>query len=605
MANIEDYALIGDMQTVALVSRRGSIDWLCFPRFDSPACFAKLLGDDESGVWSIAPTGAGACTSRHYVDDTLILETRWDLEGGSVTVTDYMPPRGKAPDVVRIVEGVSGRVDMTSELRLRFDYGHVVPWVRRVKGQLVGIAGPDAVYLRSDVRHYGEDFASIARFTVRAGQKVSFVLTWNPSHEPPPKPVDPERSLQDTYTYWEEWNGRCGTSGEYADAVTRSLLTLKALTYSPTGGLVAAATTSLPEALGGVRNWDYRYCWLRDATLTLEALMHSGFTEEASEWAGWLLRAVAGDPEDLQIMYGLAGERRLTEFVVDWLPGYEGSAPVRVGNAAAEQFQLDVYGEVMAALALARRMGIPGSMDSWPVQLALLDHLEKVWKDPDEGLWEVRGPRQHFTHSKVMAWVAFDRAASAVERFGLRGDARRWRALADEIHREVCEKAYDEERGAFTQAFGSKALDAAVLVMPRVGFVPGDDPRFVSTVHRIREELAEDGFVLRYETGSRGSGDADGSGDGGSVDGLPGREGAFLACSFWLADAEHYIGEPDRARERFERLLDLRNDVGLLAEEYDPVSGRQLGNFPQAFSHLGLTNTAYLLTGRPTLSRRR
>ena len=599
MARIEDYAVIGDTQTVALVSRRGSIDWLCFPRFDSPACFAKLLGDVDNGAWSVAPVDGRECTSRRYVDDSLVLENRWDLEGGSVTVTDYMPPGGKAPDVVRIVEGVSGRVDMSSVLRLRFGYGEVVPWVRRVKGQLVGIAGPDAVYLRSDVRHYGEDYASVARFSVEAGQRVAFVLTWHPSHEPPPKPVDPERSLRNTYDYWEEWSGRCGVTGEYADAVKRSLLTLKALTYSPTGGLVAAATTSLPEALGGVRNWDYRFCWLRDATLTLEALMHSGFTEEASEWAEWLLRAVAGDPEDLQIMYGLAGERRLSEFVLDWLPGYEGSTPVRAGNAAAEQFQLDVYGEVMAALALARRMDIPGSMDSWPVQLALLGHLEKVWKNPDEGLWEVRGPRQHFTHSKVMCWVAFDRAAAAVERFGLRGDARRWRAIADEIRREVCEKAYDEERGAFTQAFGSKALDAAVLMMPRVGFLRGDDPRFVSTVHRIREELAEDGFVRRYETAEPGS---DGSDE--NVDGLPGREGAFLACSFWLADAEHYIGEHDRARHRFERLLDLRNDVGLLAEEYDPVTGRQLGNFPQAFSHLGLTNTAYLLTGRPTLSRR-
>jgi GH15 family glucan-1,4-alpha-glucosidase len=597
MAHIEDYAIIGDAQTVALVSKHGSIDWLCLPRFDSPACFAKLLGDEENGAWRVAPVDGGRCTSRRYVGDSLVLETRWDLEGGSVTVTDYMPPRGQAPDVVRIVEGVSGRVDMSSVLRLRFDYGHVVPWVRRVQDQLVGIGGPDAVYLRSDVRHYGEDFASVARFSVEAGQTVSFVLTWHPSHKPPPKPVDPERSRRNTYDYWEEWFARCEVTGEYADAVTRSLLTLKALTYSPTGGLAAAATTSLPEELGGVRNWDYRFCWLRDATLTLEALMHSGFTQEAAAWAGWLLRAVAGDPEDLQIMYGLAGERRLTEYDLGWLPGYEGSRPVRIGNAAAEQFQLDVYGEVMATLALARRMDIPGSIDSWPVQLALLGHLEKAWRNPDEGLWEVRGPRQHFTHSKVMCWVAFDRAAVAVERFGLRGDARRWRTIADQIHREVCEEAYDEERAAFTQAYGSRALDAAVLVMPRVGFLRGDDPRFVNTVHRIREELAEDGFVRRYETGA--------SGDQRSIDGLPGREGAFLACSFWLADAEYYIGEHDRARERFERLLDLRNDVGLLAEEYDPVSGRQLGNFPQAFSHLGLTNTAYLLTGRPTLSQRR
>jgi len=597
VARIEDYAIIGDTQTVGLVSRHGSVDWLCLPRFDSPACFAKLLGDDENGAWSIAPADGRACTSRRYVGDSLILETRWDLEGGSVTVTDYMPPREQAPDVVRIVEGVSGRVDMRSVLRLRFDYGHVVPWVRWADGQLVGIAGPDAVYLRSDVRHRGEDFASVARFSVEAGQRVSFVLTWHPSHLPPPNPVDPEDSLRATQELWEAWCARCETSGEYQEAVTRSLLTLKALTYSPTGGLVAAATTSLPEELGGVRNWDYRYCWLRDATLTLESLLHSGFTQEAEEWREWLLRAIAGDPEDLQIMYGVAGERRLTEFTADWLPGYEGSAPVRLGNAAAGQLQLDVYGEVMGTLALARAHDIPATKHAWALQRLLVQHLEEVWKEPDEGLWEVRGPRQQFTHSKVMCWVAFDRAAAAVERFGLQGDARRWRAVADEIHREVCEQAYDEERGAFMQAFGSKALDAAVLVMPRVGFLRGDDPRFVGTVHRIREELAEDGFVRRYETDRPEPSDA--------VDGLPGHEGAFLACTFWLADAEHYIGEHDRARDRFERLLAVRNDVGLLAEEYDPATGRQLGNFPQAFSHLGLTNTAYLLSGRPTLSRRR
>jgi GH15 family glucan-1,4-alpha-glucosidase len=598
MARIEDYAIIGDTQTVALVDKGGSIDWLCLPRFDSPACFAKLLGDEDNGQWSLAPVGAQRCTSRRYVGESLVLETTWELESGSVRVVDYMPPRDRAPDVVRLVEGVSGRVDMRSVLRLRFDYGLVVPWVRRVEGQLVGIAGPDAVYLRSDVRHRGQGFASVADFAVEAGQRVSFVLTWHPSYEPPPTPVDPERSLASTTTYWEEWCGRCAIAGEYADAVTRSLLTLKALTYSPTGGLVAAATTSLPEDIGGVRNWDYRFCWLRDATLTLESLMHSGFTQEARAWASWLLRAIAGSARDLQIMYGVAGERRLTEYVADWLPGYEGSAPVRIGNAAAAQLQLDVYGEVMATLALARRMDIPGSSESWPLQKALTEHLETVWREPDEGLWEVRGPRQQFTHSKVMCWAAFDRAAAGVERFGLSGPGERWRAIADEIHREVCEQGYDQDRGAFVQAYGSKALDAAVLVMPRVGFLKGDDPRFVSTVHRIREELSEDGFVRRYETG-----EPEHAGD--NVDGLPGQEGAFLACSFWMADAEHYIGEQDRARERFERLLDLRNDVGLLAEEYDPVAARQLGNFPQAFSHLGLVNTAYLLTGSPTLSRKR
>ncbi|MDQ4084587.1 MAG: glycoside hydrolase family 15 protein [Actinomycetota bacterium] len=597
MALIEDYAIVGDTQTVALVSKQGSIDWLCLPRFDSPACFAKLLGTDENGAWSVAPVGAGRCTSRRYVGESLVLESRWDLQSGSVKVTDFMPPRDRAPDVVRIVEGISGRVDMRSALRLRFDYGHVVPWVRRVEDQLVGIAGPDAVYLRSDVRHHGEHFSSEAEFAVEAGQKVSFVLTWHPSYEPPPTPVDPQRSLDSTTRFWDDWCARCGAEGEYTDAVIRSLLTLKALTYSPSGGLVAAATTSLPEQLGGVRNWDYRFCWLRDATLTLESLLHSGFTQEAEEWREWLLRAIAGAPRDLQIMYGVAGERRLTEYTADWLSGYEGAVPVRVGNAAADQLQLDVYGEVMATLALARAYGIPAATHAWELQRALMEHLESIWKEPDEGLWEVRGPRQQFTHSKVMSWVAFDRAASAVERFGLPGPGDKWRAIAEHIHQEVCEHGYDEERGAFVQAFGSTALDAAVLVMPRVGFLAGDDPRFVSTVRRIREELSDNGFVRRYET--------DDSGGQGNVDGLPGEEGAFLACSFWMADAEHYIGEHDRARERFERLLDLRNDVGLLAEEYDPVHGRQLGNFPQAFSHLGLVNTAYLLAGHPTLSRKR
>jgi GH15 family glucan-1,4-alpha-glucosidase len=595
MALIEDYAIIGDTQTVALVSKQGSIDWLCLPRFDSPACFAALLGGEENGAWSVAPAGGDRCTSRRYVGESLVLETTWHLESGSVKVTDFMPPRHRAPDVVRVVEGLSGRVQMVSELRLRFDYGHVVPWVRRVDDQLVGIAGPDAVYLRSDVHHHGRNFASVAEFAVEQGDRVSFVLTWHPSYEPPPTPVDPVRSMSSAQDFWTQWGGRCTTSGEFSEAIVRSLLTLKALTYSPTGGVVAAATTSLPEDLGGVRNWDYRYCWLRDATLTLESMMHSGYTEEALAWAQWLLRAIAGSPRDLQIMYGVAGERRLNEYVADWLPGYEGSAPVRIGNAAADQLQLDVWGEVMGALGLARRMGITDPTHNWPLQRALTDHLASIWQEPDEGLWEVRGPRRHFTHSKVMCWVAFDRAATAVERFGLPGAGKRWRATADQIHREVCERGYDEDRGAFVQSFGSKALDAAVLVMPRVGFLAGDDPRFVSTVHRIREELSHDGFVRRYDTGEAESGE--------NVDGLPGQEGAFLACSFWMADAEYYIGERERARKRFERLLDLRNDVGLLAEEYDPQTGRQIGNFPQAFSHLGLVNTAYLIKGSPTLSR--
>ncbi|MDQ4006561.1 MAG: glycoside hydrolase family 15 protein [Actinomycetota bacterium] len=597
MALIEDYAVIGDTQSVGMVSRHGSVDWLCLPRFDSPACFAALLGDAENGHWTVAPAGGERCTSRRYIGDTLIVESTWDLEGGCVRVIDYMPPRGQAPDIVRIVEGVSGRVDMRSVLRIRFDYGQIVPWMRRVEGQLVGIAGPDAVYLRSDVPHHGEGYSSVAEFAVEAGQRVSFVLTWHLSYLSPPKPVDPDSSLAQTHDYWAEWCARCISQGPYRDAVVRSLLTLKALTYSPTGGLVAAATTSLPEDLGGERNWDYRFCWLRDATLTLESLMHSGFTTEAKEWRDWLLRAIAGSPQDLQIMYGVAGERRLAEYTADWLSGYEGSRPVRIGNAAAEQLQLDVYGEVMGALALAREQEVPIAEAGWDMQRALVSHLETIWREPDEGLWEVRGPRRQFTHSKIMCWVAFDRAAAAVERYGVSGPGQRWRAMADAVHREVCKQGYDEDRGAFTQAFGSKALDAAVLVMPRVGFLPGDDPRFVSTVQRIRDELGQDGFVRRYET-------ADAHGEA-NVDGLAGEEGAFLACSFWLADAEHYIGEHDRARERFERLLDLRNDVGLLAEEYDPKAGRQLGNFPQAFSHLGLVNSAYLLSGHPTLSRRR
>ncbi|MDQ3423501.1 MAG: glycoside hydrolase family 15 protein [Actinomycetota bacterium] len=588
MAKIEDYAIVGDTQTVALVGLDGSMDWLCLPRFDSPACFAKLLGDDDNGHWRISPADGRSCTSRRYHDDTLVLETQWETDQGTVRVIDFMPPRDQTPDIVRIVEGVSGRVQMSSRLKLRFDYGQLVPWVRRLEGQLAAVAGPDSVYLRSDVEHHGEGFATVADFTVSEGDRVHFVLTWHPSHEEPPTPVDPDRALMSTVSFWEQWSTGCAQHGKYTEAVTRSLLTLKALTYSPTGGIVAAATTSLPEEIGGVRNWDYRYCWLRDATFTLEALLHAGFTAEAESWTQWLLRAIAGSPQDLQIMYGVAGERRLTEYNADWLAGYQGSTPVRIGNAAAEQLQLDVFGEVLGALAVARTVGVPSTDASWDVQRALVDHLGKIWREPDEGLWEVRGARQHFTHSKVMAWVAFDRVAKAVEELGFPGPAQQWREQADEIHDEVCARAYDEQRGAFVQAYGSKRLDAAVLLIPRVGFLPGDDPRMVRTVETIQRELANDGFVHRYETGPESGGT--------NVDGLPGGEGAFLACSFWLADALHMAGRQDEAREQFERLLAVRNDVGLLAEEYDPVAGRQLGNYPQAFSHIGLVNTAHLLT---------
>jgi GH15 family glucan-1,4-alpha-glucosidase len=587
MAKIEDYAVIGDTQTVALVGRDGSMDWLCLPRIDSPACFAQLLGDDDNGHWQIAPADGRSCTSRRYRKDTLVLETQWETAEGTVRLIDFMPPRDEVPDIVRIVEGVSGRVQMSSRLKLRFDYGQLVPWVRRLDGQLAAVAGPDSVYLRSDVEHHGEGYATVADFAVSEGDRIHFVLTWHPSHEEPPTPVDPDRALMSTASFWEQWASGCQHRGEYTEAVTRSLVTLKALTYSPTGGIVAAATTSLPEQIGGVRNWDYRYCWLRDATFTLEALLHAGFTDEAESWTQWLLRAIAGSPQDLQIMYGVAGERRLPEYTADWLTGYQGSAPVRIGNAAAEQLQLDVFGEVLGALAVARTVGVPSTDASWAVQRALVDHLGKIWREPDEGLWEVRGPRQHFTHSKVMAWVAFDRVSKAVEELGFPGPAQQWREQADEIHGEVCAKAYDEQRGAFVQAYGSKRLDAAVLLIPRVGFLPGDDPRMVRTVETIKRELANDGFVHRYETGPESGGT--------NVDGLPGGEGAFLACSFWLADALYMAGRQDEAREQFERLLAVRNDVGLLAEEYGVAAGRQLGNYPQAFSHIGLVNTAHLL----------
>ncbi|MFD7242632.1 glycoside hydrolase family 15 protein [Streptomyces massasporeus] len=586
--SIEDYALIGDEQTAALVGTDGSVDWLCLPRFDSAACFARMLGDEDNGYWRIAPVGADRCTRRSYRRDTLVLDTEWDTEQGSVRVTDLMPQRDRAPDLVRVVEGLDGEVTLHSVLKLRFDYGSIIPWVRRADGHRVAVAGPDSTWLRSEpeVTSWGEDYGTHAEFTVKKGEKVAFVLTWHPSHEPRPPLVDPYEALRHSVEDWRAWVSHCRYDGPYRDAVVRSLITLKALTYAPTGGIVAAPTTSLPEEPGGVRNWDYRYCWLRDSTLTLNALLAAGYQEEAEAWRNWLLRAVAGDPADLQIMYGVAGERRLPEFELPWLSGFVGSAPVRIGNDAVKQLQLDVYGEVMDSLSLARESGLSAQPDVWALQTALMDFLRSNWRQPDEGLWEVRGGRRQFVHSKVMVWVAADRAVRTLERHPeLDGDLDGWRALRDEVHREVCEKGYDPERNTFTQSYGSSELDAALLLIPRVGFLPPDDPRVIGTIDAVRDELAHGGFLRRYST------------DDGEVDGLPGGEGAFLVCTFWLADALYMTGRTKEARELFERLAGLANDVGLLSEEFDPVAGRHLGNFPQAFSHIGLVNTALALFG--------
>ncbi|GGQ96226.1 MULTISPECIES: glycoside hydrolase family 15 protein [Streptomyces] len=586
---IENYALIGDEQTAALVGTDGSVDWLCLPRFDSGACFARLLGDEDNGHWRIAPKGVeGPCTRRAYRPDTLVLDTEWETAEGAIRVTDLMPQRDRAPDVVRIVEGLRGRVTVRSTLRLRFDYGWIIPWMRRSDGHRVAIGGPDAVWFRSEppVPTWGEDFGTHSQFTVSEGESVAFVLTWHPSHESRPPLVDPWEALRVSVDDWRAWAARCRYDGPHRDAVVRSLITLKALTYVPTGGIVAALTTSLPEELGGVRNWDYRYCWLRDSTLTLGALLAAGYEDEAEAWRNWLLRAVAGDPADLQIMYGLAGERRLPECELPWLSGYADSKPVRIGNGAVDQLQLDVYGEVMDSLSLARTAGMSPRPHMWSLQCALMQWLCENWRQPDEGLWEVRGGRRQFVHSKVMVWVAADRAVRALEEYpDLRGDLAGWRAMRDEIHREVCEQGYDPVRNTFTQYYGSRDLDASLLLIPRVGFLPPDDPRVVGTVDAVREELGHGGLLRRYST------------DGAAVDGLPGDEGTFLACSFWLADALHMTGRTKEARELFEHLVGLANDVGLLAEEYDPTTGRHLGNFPQAFSHIGLVNTALALFG--------
>jgi GH15 family glucan-1,4-alpha-glucosidase len=581
---IEDYAVIGDTQTAALVGRNGSVDWLCLPRFDAGACFAALLGDRSHGHWSLAPEGPITAVRRRYRPDTLILETEFDTSAGTVRLVDFMPPRDSAPDLVRIVEGVRGAVPVEMELVIRFDYGRVVPWVRRLEGHLQAIGGPDALALWTAVPTFGKDLTTRASFTVREGEQVPFALVWHPSHLEAPPQVDVPAALAETEAWWREWVGRCSYGGPWRDAIVRSLITLKALTYAPTGGILAAATTSLPEALGGVRNWDYRYCWLRDATYTLYALIINGFTSEAAAWRDWLLRAVAGEPSSMQSLYGVAGERRLPELELPWLPGYEGSRPVRVGNAAVGQLQLDVYGEVMDAMHLGRRSGIPEDQAAWHLQKAIVGHLESAWRRPDEGLWEVRGPRRHFTHSKVMCWVAFDRAVKAVERFGLEGPVDEWRARRAEVYEEVCRRAFSRERNAFTQHYGSHEVDASLLLLPLVGFIPASDPRMRGTVEAIEQDLLWNGVVQRYRTHPE-------------VDGLPPGEGAFLACSFWLADNYVLQGRLDEARELFERLLGLCNDVGLLAEEYDPSGGRMLGNFPQAFSHVMLVNTAHNLAG--------
>jgi len=583
---IEDYGLIGDLQTAALVGRNGSIDWLCFPRFDSGACFAALLGDKDNGRWLLAPAGEVRRVERRYREHTLVHELDFHTDEGSVRVIDFMPLRGVDPDVVRIVEGLAGEVRMRMQLVIRFDYGWIVPWVRRIaEGARIAIAGPDALALQAPVELYGENFTTVAEFTVAAGERVPFTLTWFPSHHEAPAPIDPEQALEDTCDFWREWAGTCTYNGHWREPVIRSLMVLKAMTYAPTGGIVAAPTTSLPEKLGGVRNWDYRYCWLRDATFALDALVDHGFIDEARGWRSWLLRAVAGNPDDLQIMYGPAGERRLLELELDWLPGYEESRPVRIGNGASKQFQLDVYGEVLDVLHQARMRKLEQDEDSWALQRRLLESLEERWREPDEGIWEVRGPRRHFTHSKVMAWVGFDRGIKAVEDFGHEGPVNRWRELRAEIHAEVLSRGFDRELNSFVQSYESERLDASLLTIPIVGFLPPDDPRVRGTLEAIRRELYQDGFVQRYSHDEAAE----------IVDGLPPGEGAFLLCTFWFIDNLALLGELDEAYELFGRMVALRNDLGLLSEEYDVELGRFCGNFPQAFSHIGLINTATIL----------
>jgi GH15 family glucan-1,4-alpha-glucosidase len=594
---IEDYAFLSDTQTGALVSRDGCVDWLCFPRFDSPACFASLLGGKENGHWRFFPQEEVVATRRRYRGETLILETEIETKNGAVRLIDFMPPRGENPDIIRIIEGLRGKVSMQMELIIRFDYGHILPWVRLRKrfDGLEAVAGPDALILRTPVKTHGKDLTTVAEFTVAKGDRVPFVLTWFASHTDPPRKINPEHALRDTGVFWRDWAKRFETKGKWRDAIVRSLITLKGLTYAPTGGLVAALTTSLPEQIGGVRNWDYRFCWLRDAALILLVLLGAGYREEAKSWREWLLRAIAGSPAQMQTIYGVSGERRLIEHEIPWLSGYENSRPVRIGNAASNQFQLDVYGEVLAAVWQGDRAGIKMTEPDWSLMVAIIKFLESHWQEPDEGIWEVRGGRQQFTHSKMMAWLAFDRAIKLVENCGCAAYEHfdRWQKIRDQIHAEVCERGYNPKKKAFTQVYGSDALDASLLTMPLAGFLPVTDERVRGTIEAIERELMQDGFVLRYRPQETG------------VDGLPGSEGVFLPCSFWLADCWHLLGRKKEARELFERLLDVRNDLGLLSEEYDPRAKRQLGNFPQAFSHVALVSCARILGDEDMLLARR
>jgi len=579
---IEEYALIGDTHSAALVGTDGSIDWLCLPRFDSAACFAALLGTQDNGRWLIAPVGAQRVTKRAYEDRALVLTSEWETPDGRVRVTDFMPPRTEQPQLVRIVEGLDGSVDMAMELILRFDYGRLVPWLHRVGGDTCAVAGPDAICLRSPVPSHGENLRTVAKFTVKEKDFVPFVLSWHPSHEAPKEPPHAGGALKATLDWWRDWTTRMRYTGEWAEDIRHSLMILKALTYAPTGGIVAAPTTSLPEHIGGVRNWDYRFCWVRDAAFTLWALNIGGYSGEARRFRDWLLRAAGGDPPALQVLYGVGGESRLPEFELSWLKGYENSKPVRVGNAASEQFQLDVYGETIDTLHLARVMGLEPNPTSWSMERLLVEFVEEHWHEPDEGIWEVRGPRRQFTHSKVLAWTALDRAVKAVDRYGLDGPVDRWRAVRDEIKKDVLAHAFDHERKTFTQYYGSQELDASLLMIPLVHFLPATDERMRGTVAAIERELVEDGFVHRYSTEA-------------TDDGLPPGEGAFLVCTFWLVDNYSLMGRLDEATALFERLLSLRNDVGLLAEEYDPKRKRLVGNFPQALTHVGLVTSAYNL----------